>query len=135
MVALARSPLLDPTEEIAREIELITRSIETEVQRAWESGEFRPSGPPIASTRNRNLLPLPVEQPGVPIELDDEDPEIRSAAIDGLASSDAKEYLPRIIRMLKDESNIVQRAARNAVRVLQRGISTIEEPGGDSKGN
>lgn len=67
--------------------------------------------------------------------LDDKDAEIRAAAIDGLASFDAKEYLPRIIRMMKDESNIVQRAARNAVRVLQRGISTIEEPGGDSKGN
>lgn len=67
--------------------------------------------------------------------LDDKDPEIRAAAIDGLASFDAKEYLPRIIRMLKDESAIVQRAARNAVRLLQRGVSTIEEPGGDSKGN
>ncbi|MAW60883.1 MAG: hypothetical protein CMJ94_08620 [Planctomycetes bacterium] len=67
--------------------------------------------------------------------LDDEDADIRAAAIDGLASFGAREYLPRIIRMMKDESNIVQRAARNAVRVLQHGISTVEEPGGASDGN
>lgn len=63
--------------------------------------------------------------------LDDEDADIRAAAIDGLASFGAKEYLPRIIRMMKDDSNKVQRAARNAVRLLQHGVVTEDE--GDSE--
>lgn len=62
--------------------------------------------------------------------LRDSDPMIRAAAIDGLASFNAKEHLPKIILMLKDENEKVQRAARNAIRVLQGGISTLE-PGGD----
>lgn len=59
--------------------------------------------------------------------LDDSDPKIRTAALDGLASFGAKEHLPRIIRMLNDESNQVQRAAKKAVLLLQSGISSLEE--------
>jgi HEAT repeat protein len=59
--------------------------------------------------------------------LDDADSKIRTAALDGLASFGAKEHLPRIIRMLNDESNQVQRAAKNAVRLLQHGISSLDE--------
>lgn len=59
--------------------------------------------------------------------LDDADPKIRVAALDGLASFGAKEHLPRIIRMLNDESNLVQRAAKNAALLLQSGISSLDE--------
>lgn len=59
--------------------------------------------------------------------LDDSDPKIRTAALDGLASFNAKEHLPRIIRMLNDESNQVQRAAKNAVLLLQSGVSSLDE--------
>lgn len=59
--------------------------------------------------------------------LDDADPKIRVAALDGLASFGAKEHLPRIIRMLNDESNQVQRAAKSAVLLLQNGNSSLEE--------
>jgi HEAT repeat protein len=59
--------------------------------------------------------------------LDDSDPKSRTAALDGLASFGAKEHLPRIIRMLNDESNQVQRAAKKAVLVLQSGISSLDE--------
>lgn len=59
--------------------------------------------------------------------LDDKDVKIRVAAIDGLASFGAKEHLPRIIRMLNDESNQVRRAAKSAVLLLQNGISSLED--------
>jgi HEAT repeat protein len=59
--------------------------------------------------------------------LDDADPKIRVAALDGLASFGAKEHLPRIIRMLNDQSNPVQRAAKKAVLLLQNGVSSLDE--------
>lgn len=70
LLVLARSPLLDREADITREIELITRSVETEVQRAWDSGEFRPSGAPLAQTTHRELLPLPDERFSQPIGFD-----------------------------------------------------------------
>jgi signal transduction histidine kinase len=57
LVVLARSPLLDREADSLREIELITRSVESNLQRAWETGDFRPSGAPLAVLDSPQLLP------------------------------------------------------------------------------
>ncbi|MAW60885.1 MAG: hypothetical protein CMJ94_08630 [Planctomycetes bacterium] len=62
-------------------MELITRSVETEVQRAWSRGEFRPAGEPIAATTQSKLLPVPDERVGQPIDLAAEE---RDSAFDFL---------------------------------------------------
>lgn len=49
------------------------------------------------------------------VMLDDESPQIRTAAVLGLGSFGAREYLPRIIRMLQDEDEQVRKAARQTL--------------------
>jgi signal transduction histidine kinase len=90
LVVLARSPLLDREADISREIELITRSVETEVQRAWDSGEFRPSIAPLAQTTSREFLPLPDERFSQPIELDQDE---RDTAFDLLLAESKRAEL------------------------------------------
>lgn len=57
LVVLARSPLLDREADSLREIELITRSVEAEVQRVWDLAGFRPRFEPVLSLKNQQQLP------------------------------------------------------------------------------
>lgn len=91
-MVLARSPLLDREADISREIELITRSVETEVQRAWDAGEFQPSGAPIAATNRPEFLPLPDERFSQPIDLS---PDERDTAFDLLLAESERSEIAR----------------------------------------
>jgi signal transduction histidine kinase len=86
LVVLARSPLLDAEGDINREIELITRSVEAEVQRAWDSPGFRPNFEPILSLENRTRLPKASEKRR-PIFLTDDE---RTSAFDALFATAAR---------------------------------------------
>jgi hypothetical protein len=50
LFSLAKSPLFDREAEIGRDVELITQSVETEVQRVWSLGAFRPTRWPPSRT-------------------------------------------------------------------------------------
>ena len=90
LVALARSPLLDPTEDMQREIELITRSAENEALRRWARGDFAPKQEPIALIPAQRLLPPFSSDAERPIDLDEEE---RNTGFDFLLSESQRAEL------------------------------------------
>lgn len=86
LVVLARSPLLDREADSLREIELITRSVEAEVQRVWDLAGFRPRFEPVLSLENRTRLPKASEKRR-PIFLTDDE---RTSAFDALFATAAR---------------------------------------------
>lgn len=90
LVAHARSPLLDPTEDMQREIELITRSAENEALRRWARGDFAPKQEPIALIPAQRLLPPFSSDAERPIDLDEEE---RNTGFDFLLSESQRAEL------------------------------------------
>lgn len=123
LFGLARSPLFDREAEIGRDVELITRSVETEVQRVWSLGTFRPTLAPLAVRDQGSYLPLMAPEAVRPIDLT---PQERDTAFDFLLQESQRAELAGDPRQALIDLEDARAATDDPRRRLAADLRTIQ---------